>query len=500
MATGTSGTIYYDDFIIYKPAIAEPSVSFGAQQTNNLPPTLENVDWSFTPISVVDNAIVEFTILDVDGDAVNVSIEWYKNGANIYNDTLTNQANGTSTSFTLNAANYTVSDVISALLTPIDNVTNQGSTYNVSNQTIVGTPIVGISNLSVVSYGKEWVFINWSNPTTSYNTTEGNIDGGYVFNQSVNQYNFTGLSPNTAYNFSFHTWSTSGVRNNTAVWVVQTTLANTAPVIVSFTPSDTTPSVDENTTTTFNVTATDDDGTVWYRWLLDGVVQAFTQAWDFVTGYTSSGTYNVTVIVNDTYNATNSTSWTVTVLDIYPEPEDPYLNVHGEDFKYNIPVTCIAEYESLTNYYSLDYSVNGGSWTNALTNNTECYYTLDITSYDYGTNFSFRARTSNEAGESNYTTTNNYTKVNKNLFYMYDPNGAAPKYSFIPYELALIADFANNDSIYIAHTFMDCNGDGFYDYSFDYNETAPSTLPTKVKQEFTCVNYAGTVEHVVRYE
>lgn len=266
-------------------------------------------------ISVVDDAEIEFVVVDDDGDEVNVSIEWFKNGVSLLNASSGFLANGTSSSFTLTSGNYSLGDNLTANLTPTDNQSGVGLTYNVSVKTVVGSPINGVTDLGVVSYYKNWVYINWTNPVSDYATTEGRVNGSLVFNSSVSSYNFTGLTRDTSYLFSFYTWSTSGVRNNTAVSVVQATAPNVAPSIDSYEPTDLSPVVEENSSTLFNATATDDDVVVWYRWLLDGVVQAVSQAWSFVTGLSDSGSYNVTLIVNDSYNDTASVEWAVTVLN-----------------------------------------------------------------------------------------------------------------------------------------------------------------------------------------
>lgn len=472
------------------------SPSFSQTFINNVPPSLTDVSFNPSTPSVVDDLDVEFTVLDDDGDSVNVSAEWFKNNVSILNDSSGFLANGTQSSFTLLKGNYSVDDLINVTLTPFDNNSNQGDSARL-NVTILGSPTKAISNLSLVDKGKTWVKFSWDNPDTDFNSTEGQRNGTTIFNLNVSEYNFTGLDPNTNYNFSFYTWSSSGARNNSPVSSAQTTDSNPPPTIDDFSPSDTTPTFQENTTQTFNVTASDDDGTVWYRWILDGVTQAFTQAWDYVIGLTDEGSHNVTVVVNDTFNDTTRQEWSVTVEDTFPSPQKPKLFIHGNKFKYNIPVTCREDTQEIRTYYDLDYRVNNGSWNSLQSDDTVCYSVLDITSYEFGTNFSFRARASNEAGTSNYTVSDNYQKANKNLFYLYEPGGVSPKYSFVPYELGFVADFSNNNSIYISNSFVDCNGDGFFDYSTDYNETNPDRLPTKVTDTFTCVNYVGTVDHTI---
>ncbi|MFH1593652.1 MAG: FG-GAP-like repeat-containing protein [Candidatus Omnitrophota bacterium] len=92
---------------------------------------------------------------------------------------------------------------------------------------------------------------------------------------------------------------------------------NNAPEILSFTPTDTTPSVDEGGLLHFEISATDQDGNALnYTWQFDGsAIANSANNWTYSPDHSSSGTHTVTVIVSDG-SLTDQQTWTVTVLDV----------------------------------------------------------------------------------------------------------------------------------------------------------------------------------------
>ena len=450
--------------------------------------------YEFAPVSPSQNDDLTLSVvyLDDDGDDIDISIGWLKNGINIINASSGFVINGSSNNFILSSGNFTFLDNISAFISSIDDNIGYSITNYTSNVTIGGSATGSISDLSVVSFWKDSVLINWSLPN-NLNSTIGRVNGSIVFNLNVSEYNFTGLNTNESYNFSFTTISDSYAENTSSVSIVQQTEQNIKPVVVVITPTDLTPTFDEDTTQLFNVTATDDDGDVWYNWFLDGVSQALTSAWNWVIGFNDEGSHNVTLVVNDTYSTETIVYWDVTVDDTFPVPSGADIYLFGTTFRNNIPVTCFEPNERNI-YYDLAYSVNGGAYTELFMNRTICDYVLDIDEYEFGTNFSFRVKDRNVAGESNFTYSVNVSKAKKELFYIYI--GDSPR-AFIPYDVGFIANFNNNDSIYIAYAFVDCNGDKIFDYSFDYNSTNSSELYNRVNQRFKCVNAKGNVFHSV---
>ncbi|UCD03363.1 MAG: PKD domain-containing protein, partial [Candidatus Aenigmatarchaeota archaeon] len=96
---------------------------------------------------------------------------------------------------------------------------------------------------------------------------------------------------------------------------------NRPPNIDSFTPTDTTPSVDEGSSLSFSVTASDPDGdTLSYTWKLDGANVGTGNSYTYSPGFADSGTHTVSVTVSDGNGGTDTQSWTVTVNNVNRPP------------------------------------------------------------------------------------------------------------------------------------------------------------------------------------
>jgi len=100
---------------------------------------------------------------------------------------------------------------------------------------------------------------------------------------------------------------------------------NNAPNITSYTPVSLTPNTAENSSLQFSVTATDEDlihgDILTYIWYLDSVNQSSNQSsaplsnqsWLYEPDFTAAGQHNITVIVSDSFNETDSVTWNVSV-------------------------------------------------------------------------------------------------------------------------------------------------------------------------------------------
>ncbi|CAD6492223.1 MAG: Carboxypeptidase regulatory-like domain protein [Candidatus Argoarchaeum ethanivorans] len=152
-----------------------------------------------------------------------------------------------------------------------------------------------------------------------------------VFNLSVNQtvnvswrINGTEVQTNTSVTESSYTnasavigtWNVSAIVMNQNGTDIQTWIwyVPVPPNVTSFAPANTTPSQDEGTTNTFNVTI---DQVVSNAWYLNGnqqpeTSQSFTHTWT----YTDAGVHNITY-VSVNVNGTAIKTWMVTVIDIY---------------------------------------------------------------------------------------------------------------------------------------------------------------------------------------
>jgi len=120
-------------------------------------------------------------------------------------------------------------------------------------------------------------------------------------------------------------------------------IPNSSPTIDSFTPTDTTPEVNEGSSLEFTHTSSDPDSDpLTYSWLLDSVEQSTAQNWTYSPDYDDAGTHNVTLVVSDG-ELTDSQEWSVAVhdvnrppvIDIFYPSTDPTIS-EGESQEFNI--------------------------------------------------------------------------------------------------------------------------------------------------------------------
>ena len=97
---------------------------------------------------------------------------------------------------------------------------------------------------------------------------------------------------------------------------------NNPPNITSFFPNSTNVSMLEGTSQQFNVSAFDPDNDfVFYQWYFDTFpipLEVF-ENFSFIADFNSQGNHNITIIVRDPYNFSNSKSWNLTIIDV-PQP------------------------------------------------------------------------------------------------------------------------------------------------------------------------------------
>ncbi len=132
------------------------------------------------------------------------------------------------------------------------------------------------------------------------------------------------------------------------------------PTITSYSPSNLTPSQDEGTTNTFNVTV---DQPVTNKWFLDSVQQAETsQSYTRTWSYTDAGTHNITYS-GENSNGTVTKTWNVTVIDstdaapptitlTSPESKEYTTNIIPLTYYANEPISnCIVTVDSTANQF-----------------------------------------------------------------------------------------------------------------------------------------------------
>ena len=418
-----------------------------------------------------------------------------------------------------------------------------------------------------------------------------NISAYWLVNNSVVWgVNLTNASDNVTYNI---TLNSSLVEPNSNIYcyvnvtdgyVLQSNYSNITvgdlpPNITSWYPQNLSFNISEGVNQSFNVTVFDDAGVVWYKWLLDGIVTVFTQVWDWITGYESSGVHNVTVVVNDTSNQTDMKTWSVTVSNVniapvvnalsssetvvyqnYPnvtiycnttdedtavenltvhiqfrdsddllwrdtsesysgglwfstfDPDnvdlglvdirckandgdldsDWYtLNNHiivyeaqyppttptelmptGGEFDYSIIVTCSGATDNNTAqkiYYLIEYSVEGGSWS-LLSNNTAGIGFFDMAEHmEYNETADFRCMAVDSEGwnSSWYNPSGDISRNRTIDLFLFEPSYNSYYVAYTPKQLGVHGSVRGLSNISIISTFMDCNGDGIWDYFVD---------------------------------
>ena len=108
--------------------------------------------------------------------------------------------------------------------------------------------------------------------------------------------------------------------SNSVTWgvIILTILnLNSPPNITSYIPLNLTPNTAENLSLQFSVIADDDDlilgDSLTYTWYLDSVNQSSNQSWLYEPNFTATGQHNITIIVSDNSNETDSITWNVSV-------------------------------------------------------------------------------------------------------------------------------------------------------------------------------------------
>jgi len=108
--------------------------------------------------------------------------------------------------------------------------------------------------------------------------------------------------------------------SNSITWgvIILTILnLNSPPNITSYIPLNLTPNTAENLSLQFNVTVDDDDlifgDSLTYTWYLNSVNQSSNQSWLYEPDFTAAGQHNITIIVSDNSNETDSITWNVSV-------------------------------------------------------------------------------------------------------------------------------------------------------------------------------------------
>ena len=180
---------------------------------------------------------------------------------------------------------------------------------------------------------KNFVFINitsneiLSNITLDWNGTNETMDGN-----ALNWFkNKTGLgNTNSTYSYKVYANDSSGNMKLSEVRIL--IINNSAPVITSFAPIETSFSVSEPTNQTFNITYNDiDNDAVSITWYQNSSIASTNSNYSLGGNFTSAGIYNITVIISDG-NLSNFIQWNFTINDNNQIPNVTSASLTNTDF------------------------------------------------------------------------------------------------------------------------------------------------------------------------
>ncbi len=162
-------------------------------------------------------------------------------------------------------------------------------------------------------------------------------------------------------------------------------LNNTAPNITSFYP-ETNISIAEPSNQTFNITYTDAENNAQVYWYENGTFVSNLTNYTFFGNYTTAGTYNITIIVKDTYES-DSVAWMLTIDNTNRAPNIISWNwSNSSESSTSLEDIAIDENSSITFNITADDSDNDTlsySWRLNLTQQATTQnwtYTADFTS------------------------------------------------------------------------------------------------------------------------
>ncbi len=187
--------------------------------------------------------------------------------------------------------------------------------------------------------------------------------GWYVFlmNNVTGEINFTPSNDDVGSNQVTLIVTDSNLEQDSKLVNFNVSNVNDPPNITGYTPTNLTPTIYENDSIgfTFNYNATDPDlpygDSLTNTWYMDGVNQSNNQSWTYTPDFCEPSNRNITLIVWDLYNATDSVEWNVTVINVN-RPVEFNSSSPIQDITWPEDTDLINNI-SLNNYfYDLDYS------------------------------------------------------------------------------------------------------------------------------------------------
>ena len=239
--------------------------------------------------------------------------------------------------------------------------------------------------------------------------------------------------------------------------------------IGNYTPEGLIQNITEGDSLLFNITLIidEDDNVHFFSWFLNGIKQAVTQAWTWVTNNLDANygnPHNVTVYVNDSSGQQVQMSWFVNVTnfylyDFYQSPTNisfngasTYLYCFVNESGGGVNVTMsyrLPDSTSWLNVSNVVYNITADMWQGSVTSSTSSDW---IGTLDFRCNATDGVMTSIQ---SDYDTVNVYASNLPPTIYFISPNGGSFD-SNIP--IKIFSDDVNDDVLY-------------YDFSANYTNS-----------------------------
>ncbi|MCG2826262.1 MAG: M6 family metalloprotease domain-containing protein [Thermoplasmatales archaeon] len=245
-------------------------------------------------ITLNEGQSIIFNITAYDPDSTALIIEWKLNGIIVCSNNISYTFNAEPSSLELNIVNITITD-------------GEDSVYY---QWVVRVNLKPLAvSLSAPSTTTTTITLAWTQSQISdfanYTIYQSEIQGvlgnpiAVIQQNSTTYHTVTKLGLNTTYYFIVRVYDDGNLYNDSNQLAVKTLAVNHPPQITSFSPL-TDKTINESEAITFNVNASDPDGTTpTVEWRVNGVLVATGNSYTFTANYTSSGVYTVNVTITD---------------------------------------------------------------------------------------------------------------------------------------------------------------------------------------------------------
>jgi hypothetical protein len=149
-------------------------------------------------------------------------------------------------------------------------------------------------------------------------------------------------------------------------------------------------------------------------------------------------------------------------------------------YDYNTLVSCSGSSDENNDdiYYDIDYSLNSGDWINFSYSQLGNAF-FDFAKLNYSDEVDFRCRAEDSLNYSSewFNPTGVSTRLRGLNFFIFDPSFSSYYFSDVPRQFGVRGDLNNVQGVVFKNVYIDCNGDGMWDYVTD-NSTGWKDLNT----------------------